>query len=181
MTSLQIVAILSGGGAIVVAEAVRQQRKAALRRKRLRELDRGLANATPPPRIHLKDVETRLAEIAFAPIRKAYANGFGEVFAGFSVFRIGAAVRMDLATRHGWRLVSQFYRNLALRHLWRKLRELSRSTNVTIVVDDNTEQATRWTAAETAAFDDRGVREPWANGAATGTLITTPPVNRKLR
>lgn len=185
MISLALVSMAAGAGVLVAGGVAQRAVKTSRKRRRGRALDRDLARpqadrAAPAP-THLPLIEKSMAELAFGPIRKAYASTFGEVFAGFSVFRIGAAIRMDLTTRKEWALVTPFYKGLALRHLWQQLRDLTRSLNVSIVVDGDTPQQSTWTEANTNQFKDRGTVPPWANGGATiGTLAYASTPVRKL-
>ena len=171
MFSLSLLPFIAGGATLVVGTAIVRSRNSAKRRKRAREFERMVTTRQAEPARHpMPHIEHRLAETAFASIRKVY----GEVFAGFSIFRIGRAVQMDLATKHEWRLIAPFYRNLALRHLWRGLVDLTRTKDVTIIVDGGSAQSVRWTAVETTGFNDRGIREPWAIAGRIGSLFTTP-------
>jgi hypothetical protein len=122
-------------------------------------------------------VEKALGEGIFASIRRSYAN-FGDIFAGFSVFRIGAAVRMELATKPDWMNVTAMYRGLALRGIWRALQKQTGAQDVAIYVDRGSPDAEEWTAAKTETFKDRGTPEPWATagGGNVGTLVSRAPL-----
>ena len=133
-----------------------------------------------PRVIPLPHVEQKLGDGIFQSIRKTYANLYGDVFAGFSVFRIGSAVRMDLATKVDWRKVSGFHQGMALRGIWRALQGASRAQDVTIYVDRDAPDGIKWTGADTEAFKDRGKAEPWAPSGPVGTLVSSgPPTTRE--
>jgi hypothetical protein len=62
---------------------------------------------------------------------------------------------------------------MIMRFLWRTVAAATKAP-VNVSVDAQSENPLRWTGEHTAAFDDRGVAEPWAkaNGRA-GTLISS--------
>ena len=99
---------------------------------------------------------------------------YGDIFVEFSVWRQSDNARMDVRTRGEWEVLNVFTRSLIVRHLWQTLAELVKGTAV-VRIDLGSPNAMVWSAAQTEAFDDKGVAAPWmpARGRA-GTLISGP-------
>lgn len=69
--------------------------------------------ASPPRRQHL--IEKNMGEAAFAGPRKEY----GDLFDGFTIWRIAEIIEMQIFTRPAWAVLPPFYRYLTLRFLAR--------------------------------------------------------------
>lgn len=111
-----------------------------------------------------------MGETAFAGPRKEY----GDIFDGFSVWRIAEIVQLEIFTRPAWAALPPFYRYLTLRFLARTLESMTGGT-VLILVDQGRPGAIRWTKEHSDKFQDRGMIEPWvknAKAAKTGTVGT---------
>lgn len=125
--------------------------------------------ASPPRRQHL--IEKNMGESAFAGPRKEY----GDLFDGFTIWRIAKMFEMEIVTRPAWAALPPFYRYLTLRFLARTLENMTNGT-VLILVDKDRPGSIRWTKEHTEKFDDKGIVEPWvrkAGATSVGTMVSS--------
>ena len=125
-----------------------------------------------PPR-RQQHVEQEMARHFDGPHRD-----YGILFKSFSIWRRTDETQLEIVAAEPWRKLNAFTQSLVLRHLWRALVGIVRRGNTSIVVADEGQKPVYWTQTDTERFNDRG-SDPWANGKASGTLISGRESARK--